>query len=39
MTNHLKFSVESIGPCCYFAVGVWLSNFCHCFNYLLGTFS
>jgi len=36
MTNHSKFRVGNIGHSCYFAVGAWLSNFCHSFSNPLG---
>jgi len=38
-TDVCKFQVGNIGHTCCFAVGAWLSNFCHGFNYCLGTFS
>jgi len=32
ITNHFKFQVGNIEHACYFAVGAWLSNFCHGFR-------
>jgi len=39
MTYCLKFQVGNIVHACYFAVVIYLSNFCHGLSYLLGTFS
>jgi len=39
MTNRLSFVSENIRHACHFAVGAWLSNFCHGVSNLLGTFS
>jgi len=40
VTNQpFEFFVRNIGRTCHFAVGARLSNFCHGFSYLLGTFS
>jgi len=37
VTNHSSSELENKGHVCYFAVGAWLSNFCHGFKYGVST--
>jgi len=39
MTNNSSFDLENIEHAHHYAVGTWLSNFCHCFCNPFGTFN